>query len=381
MKRLYTLDIFRIACCLFVFLFHVKIGLKINFLFLNRFMELSHIFMVAFFMLSGFSLYYVDWAKKQFEIDNEYRGGYTCVAKFYKKRLISIYPLYIVTYLLYVLIYVVILQVLPKNEFVLANINSRLTDFSIIKNILILPVELSLFQTVYSESFLILHNGGTWFISCIWICYLLYPFASRFIYNNKQYRFLLLVFLYLICSYSDFIRYIFDFGDWFSVYVNPFFRFMEFFIGIIIASLCLDTIKKKVNKSRIVLIISLFLVFIVLLSIGHYCGIGSTKVGVYNFLAIPAFGYILYSLVRVEFSYPITKYTRIIHFLSENTYAFFLAQLFASFPLNYLDNCTSIFHNYRSIKLLVASFTLCTFVTLFLHYGIEKPVKNKIIIK
>lgn len=56
--RLYSIDIFRCCCAFAVFLFHARIHLNVNFGILNNFIGNSHIFMTAFFMLSGFALYY-----------------------------------------------------------------------------------------------------------------------------------------------------------------------------------------------------------------------------------------------------------------------------------------------------------------------------------
>lgn len=73
-RRLYSIDIFRIVSALFVFLFHSRIHLNVDYFVLNPFIEMSNIFMVAFFILSGFALYYVDYQNNQ-----KYEGGGTTV--------------------------------------------------------------------------------------------------------------------------------------------------------------------------------------------------------------------------------------------------------------------------------------------------------------
>lgn len=74
MKRLYTLDIFRIICAIVVFMFHAHISVDIytNFGIFNNFISYGHIFMTAFFMLSGFGLYYSNYEKN---IANRLIGG------------------------------------------------------------------------------------------------------------------------------------------------------------------------------------------------------------------------------------------------------------------------------------------------------------------
>lgn len=58
--QLYSIHIFRIVCAFAIFLFHSHIHVDVSYGVFNSFISQCHIFMVAFFMLSGFSLYYVD---------------------------------------------------------------------------------------------------------------------------------------------------------------------------------------------------------------------------------------------------------------------------------------------------------------------------------
>lgn len=85
-KRLYSLDIFRIISAFFVFLFHAKIHINVDFGIFNNFIEMSNIFMVAFFMLSGFSLYYSNYAKS-----NQFIGGGTNVWSILLKNVSLVY--------------------------------------------------------------------------------------------------------------------------------------------------------------------------------------------------------------------------------------------------------------------------------------------------
>lgn len=96
-KRLYFLDICRIVCAVMVFLFHASIHIKIDFKCFNDFIGLSHIFIVAFFMLSGFCLYY-NSSKTNFINLRDSKS----VIHFVAKRIIKIYPLYIAYYVLFI---------------------------------------------------------------------------------------------------------------------------------------------------------------------------------------------------------------------------------------------------------------------------------------
>ena len=97
--RLRSIDLFRAVCALMVFLFHSNIQLGVDYGFLDRFVGKGHLFMVAFFMLSGFCLYYVDWRRGRFA-----QGpGLGDVGAFLKRRLAAIYPLYAAVYALWLL--------------------------------------------------------------------------------------------------------------------------------------------------------------------------------------------------------------------------------------------------------------------------------------
>ena len=108
--------------------------------------------MTAFFILSGFSLYLV-WQRKDLHNIVELR-------KFYLKRLISILPLYYSVALIYICF---------------------LGQESTVQNLLIAPVEILGIQSIFNSLFGVTHNGGTWFVSCILMCYLVYPLIQEII--------------------------------------------------------------------------------------------------------------------------------------------------------------------------------------------------------
>lgn len=86
-NRLAGLDIFRIMAALVVFLFHSHIYIGCNYGLLTGFVNMGAIFMTGFFILSGYVLF-ITWKRTELtEIAN--------IKNFYKKRLIGIYPLYL----------------------------------------------------------------------------------------------------------------------------------------------------------------------------------------------------------------------------------------------------------------------------------------------
>ena len=156
-KRLYSVDVFRIVCALGIFLFHSHgfEGICVDFCWLNGFVSNAHIIMVAFFMLSGFSLHYAHSNKKS-EVESAGRGRQ--IAGFYLRRLAGIYPLYLFTALLHNVLY---------------------NKLSLAQNFALAPLQLSLLQSMHHKSFFVSHFGGTWFISCLFICYLFFRLQRR----------------------------------------------------------------------------------------------------------------------------------------------------------------------------------------------------------
>ena len=236
----------------------------------------------------------------------------------------------------------------------------------------IAPVEFLMMQSVYDGSFAVLHNGGTWFISCIFIAYLLYPYLEYIVSKNKKKtNIVLLILFYLMTSYSYVPVYVFKFSD---IYANPFFRLLEFAEGIIFAYLLLENRKKSISKRCAFLIPVFTLVLICAISFGVHFGFG--YVLLYNFLAVPVFGFILYFCGRLEMCYKICRFQRIISLCSGCSYAFYLAQFFCFDITKYFVNHISFFQKSESLKLFLCSLFFCCVISMFLHFLIEKPIKK-----
>lgn len=123
-----------------------------DYYFLNVFIRMGAIAMTVFFMLSGYSLHLSNSKKDLTKISE--------IREFYIKRLITIFPLYYTIALIHV---------------VYAIINGRI---SLTEVVVLFPVELFATQSTFTTLFPYSHNSGTWFLSCIIICYLLYPFIQ-----------------------------------------------------------------------------------------------------------------------------------------------------------------------------------------------------------
>lgn len=270
------------------------------------------------------------------------------------KRIVNLFPLYIAVWILHAVWSFLRGQLLPAW-----------------KHVVIAPVELVMLQSVYDGSFGVLHNGGTWFISCIFICYLVYPYLYQIIHGNGlKSNIVLLAFCYCVSSYAFLPVYVFDFQD---IYANPFFRICEFLCGMLVAYFFESRRERQCRFYKIVVVSLLLLMLVFGITVGVRFGI--RIVNAYNFIAIPVFGFTLYFCARIEWSYKITRFRKLISVLSENSYAFFLSQFFCFDILKWLMNRTSFFSVNENMKKFFVSLSVACAITAVLHYGIEKPVK------
>lgn len=182
MKRIIGLDYLRVYTVFMVFLFHSWMHLGCSFGKLTSFVSEGAVYMTLFFMMSG---YVLGLKYKELPMDG------AALLTFYKKRLVSVLPLYIVCVILYPPIF---------------------GEETLLQNLLILPVELFGIQSVFPSLMTVTHNGGTWFVSCIVICYLLFPLAILLIRTiSKKCLCFVISMAYLVLLLSPWIVYILNF--------------------------------------------------------------------------------------------------------------------------------------------------------------------------
>ncbi len=147
-KRNIGLDLLRIFLALLIFMFHSNMHFECDYGIFTHFVKMGAIAMTGFFMLSGVSL----------SISNQnVLSDIGTYKQFLYKRFAGIFPLYY---------FVAILTIIISNKETWQDL------------LLLLPFEVLGLQTVFSTLFAVSHNGGTWFISCLTFCYLLYPFLK-----------------------------------------------------------------------------------------------------------------------------------------------------------------------------------------------------------
>ncbi len=345
--RIIGLDIMRVSLALLIFLFHSQMHFGCNYYFLNDFVRMGAIAMTGFFMLSGYSLH-LSSSKKDLTKISEIRV-------FYLKRLITILPLYYSVALIHV---------------VYAMINGRI---SLADVAVLFPVELFATQSTFTTLFPYSHNSGTWFISCIIICYLLYPFVQSVLLqiSNKLRIFLLVVFGGLLL-YAPFIQHYFHL-DSVSIYTSPFYRLLEFTIGVIIAQMntTQDNIK-LLNRFRkpYSLVLAILLLFVIVTA-GRRYGL-PTDYMLFNIIALPCFSIIIISLGSMKFEN--IKGSRLLLYLSSISFTFFLCQIL---PLWVISKYLYGLLSYESNGLrIILSFTICLIGAVLIHHVIEKPVSG-----
>lgn len=149
--RVFGLDVIRIFCALLIYgvhsinMFRCTYGYYVDKIISN----LTSPIMTCFFILSGFTLLY------QYENEQIIGDG---LITFYGKRLITVLPSYYLIHILWLLFY----------------------RDSLEAWIMLTPIEIAGIQSAYNSLFGMLHNGGTWFVSCILFSYLFSRFCRKY---------------------------------------------------------------------------------------------------------------------------------------------------------------------------------------------------------
>lgn len=340
--RLIGLDIFRIIAAGAVYLYHAALLFNCNFGILQPFANTSALFMSGFFILSGFVLFAT---LKQQELTK-----LPALKSFYLKRIISLMPAYYFITIVYILFYGF---ESPRERFWLA------------------PVEFLGIQSMFPTLAHALHNGGTWFISCIWICYLLYPFFHEIV---KQ---LSVIGNLKIILVSSFLVIFFPFVTVnltiTSTYANPFFRIPEFLIGMSLAAIAEQMDRSKIPAfffSLKAFVIEL-LILIVVITLASGNGTIVKDSTLYAVISLPLQLLMILSVSGI--TCPVLEKSGIIHYLSSISYEFYLVQFFIWEPLTSVLRRLDSDDNWLKI---VLSFTACIVLAVLLHELIAKPISR-----
>ena len=332
-QRMAGLDLFRVMAAIMVLLFHCHIHHGCSFGALTGFVSMGAIFMSGFFMLSGFVLFRTYQECELFKMDS--------LKNYYMKRLIGIIPLYYLVSIVYVL---------------------SLGSESAFQNLVLLPIELLGLQTVFSTLFPVSHNGGTWFISCLLLAYLFFPLMQEVVKQwGTRAKLVAIALSVIILFWSPLVVHYFSTD---SIYSNPFFRGLEFFIGVVLASLPVKA--KWVSTWRAFIVETVLLIVGVSVAVKLNIFVGNYML--YDWIAVPLFGCMALTLAGLRSSR--LQNSKTLRYASAASYAFFLAQTFNTDIEKYLFAQWNIQCNVLQI---VMSVVLCSVMAVLLHEFVEKP--------
>lgn len=330
------LDLFRVVAAVMVLLFHCNIHHGNDFGALTGFVSMGAVFMTAFFMLSGYVLF-LTYKDKSFVQASSLK-------KFYLKRVFGIFPLYLIVAALYVV---------------------TLGQESVFQNLVLLPIEVLGLQSVFSTLFPVSHNGGTWFISCLLFAYLAFPLMQEVVKQmTTRTKWIALTICTAILFWSPLVVHTFKTD---SIYSNPFFRGLEFFIGVLLCSLPIrDGIAKILATWKALLVEVLLLVAGVSIAVRLNIFVGNYML--YDWIVIPLFAFMIITLAGLKS--PSLQGSAVLRYASAASYAFFLAQTFNTEIENWLFATCGIQNNVLQIALSVS---LCMVIAVALHELVEKP--------
>ena len=268
-------DLFKIILACITLAFHSNLHFGCTYGVLDPFIKLGAVSMTGFFMVSGFSLYYTYEKRNMFDCRQ--------IRSFYLKRLSNIIPGYYFAALIDICFFD---KSIPIKE-----------------QLLLAPMGMFGIQSLLPVTWGFSHFGGTWFISCIICCYIVFPYVIEMVkkFGIKE-RVFALVVLAFILIYAPVVSRHFGLV---IIYINPFVRMLEFIMGILCGSI-LSSIKKrnviKIISSPIVIAMEwvIMIVFVILAS-------KSMTVGYDYFLSswicMPLFVFIILGMacIKLEF--------------------------------------------------------------------------------
>lgn len=322
-------------------MFHSNLHFHCNYWILNSFVNMGAIAMTAFFILSG---YCIEMTNTSFNI-----GDIESLKRFYFKRAISILPLYFFIHIVRMFVW-----------------NSE----TIFDRILMFPVQTLCIQSQFSTLFSHAHNGGSWFISCLIACYFVYPLLHVIFKacSNKIRMILLFVFAFILL-WSPLVQIKLGAN---TLYDNPFFRCVEFSVGIL-----LFTINKQycyLNYSKLMgwpIIIGATIALIAGISFASRLSLPHDYM-LYNWIALPCFIILILCLGTKKISR--WQDNKFIRYLSSISFTFFLAQMLALWPTS--ASIVEIIGYDNNIVRITVSFLLCTIISIALHEFIEVKSLN-----
>jgi len=347
-EHLAILDIIKICCAVLIYMRHsiTMFGCTYGSSLVDGLIcATTSPIMVCFFVVSGFSIYYNNSNRNLLDAGE--------LRTFYKKRFITLFPIYI---LVHMLSYVLVENTLQQK-------------------IYSTPVELLGLQSMYGGLFGISHSGATWFISSLLLGYFIYPLVQELFKMNRSCIYIATSVIFFVLVYSEVVML-----QIFGVqpgYVNPVFRAMQVAFG---AALCMAfTEDDKGNNKKVAIMMVANLIITGLLTVFalHY------KMGI-EYVTTPIYYYLIAfaMLISIKFKPRLLTKSKLIKYAGSLTFYFFILQVFLWRLSAKVCGLTGFESNKG--KLLV-SFVLCVALSIIckelFDKHAQKYLKNKLLKK
>lgn len=347
-EHLAILDIIKICCAVLIYMRHsiTMFGCTYGSSLVDGLIcATTSPIMVCFFVVSGFSIYYNNSNRNLLDAGE--------LRTFYKKRFITLFPIYI---LVHMLSYVLVVNTVQQK-------------------IYSTPVELLGLQSMYGGLFGISHSGATWFISSLLLGYFIYPLVQELLKMNQRCIYLVTSVIFFVLVYSEVVML-----QIFGVqpgYVNPVFRAMQVAFG---AALCMaftEDDKGNNKKAAIMMVANLIITGLLTVFTLHY------KMGI-EYVTTPIYYYLIAfaMLISIKFKPRLLTKSKLIKYAGSLTFYFFILQVFLWRLSAKVCGLTGFESNKG--KLLV-SFVLCVALSIIckelFDKHAQKYLKNKLLKK
>lgn len=347
-EHLAILDIIKICCAVLIYMRHsiTMFGCTYGSSLVDGLIcATTSPIMVCFFVVSGFSIYYNNSNRNLLDAGE--------LRTFYKKRFITLFPIYI---LVHMLSYVLVVNTVQQK-------------------IYSTPVELLGLQSMYGGLFGISHSGATWFISSLLLGYFIYPLVQELLKMNQRCIYLVTSVIFFVLVYSEVVML-----QIFGVqpgYVNPVFRAMQVAFG---AALCMaftEDGKGNNKKAAIMMVANLIITGLLTVFALHY------KMGI-EYVTTPIYYYLIAfaMLISIKFKPSLLTKSKLIKYAGSLTFYFFILQVFLWRLSAKVCGLTGFESNKG--KLLV-SFVLCVALSIIckelFDKHAQKYLKNKLLKK
>ena len=347
-EHLAILDIIKICCAVLIYMRHsiTMFGCTYGSSLVDGLIcATTSPIMVCFFVVSGFSIYYNNSNRNLLDAGE--------LRTFYKKRFITLFPIYI---LVHMLSYVLVVNTVQQK-------------------IYSTPVELLGLQSMYGGLFGISHSGATWFISSLLLGYFIYPLVQELLKMNRSCIYIATSVIFFVLVYSEVVML-----QIFGVqpgYVNPVFRAMQVAFGVALCMAFTEDDKENNKKAAIMMVANLIITGLLTVFALHY------KMGI-EYVTTPIYYYLIAfaMLISIKFKPRLLTKSKLIKYAGSLTFYFFILQVFLWRLSAKVCGLTGFESNKG--KLLV-SFVLCVALSIIckelFDKHAQKYLKNKLLKK